>query len=192
MAWFNDAKFVESKKVCDCEDGKFPIQIINIETDTTDYGLVLNVYLGIDSKSWNAIPYKHSIYQGEYFDDKFSRLCECFNVDFEKALAGGAKNDFSIFLNTTGIAEFSHEKKKRVQEGFKPDGKPNFRYETEKTEFVQARLIPAAKAQNSTYAALTKQPQAEQKNTQTIQQLTTADEKAMNAVFGEGSKSLIY
>ena len=192
MAWFNDAKFVESKKVCDCEDGKFEVQITNIETDTTDYGLCLVVILGIkDANNWNGIPYKHIIYSGDYFDDKFSRLCECFGVDFNQALAGGSQNNFDIFAGKSGIAEFSHEKKKRVQDGFKPDGKPNIHYETEKIDFVQARLIAKPKTQNTTYQALTKQSSA-QTTTKTVEQLTKEDEKKMNEVFGAGSNAPLY
>ena len=47
MAWFNDVKYVEAQQVCDCEDGKFEVQIVNIETDTNNYGKLLKVSLGI-------------------------------------------------------------------------------------------------------------------------------------------------
>ena len=192
MAWFNDVKYVEAAQVCDCEDGKFEVQIVNIETDTTNYGRALKVSLGIkNAKNWNAIPYNHVIYEGEYFDAKFSRLCDCFGVDLNSNVTAFAQNDFRVFMGKTGLAEFSHKKTKKVNVGFNLNGTPKTKFVTEDSDFVTAKLIAKPKAENTTLNAMAGKAQPQQ-TVQTIQQMTEADKKAMESVFGAGSNAPLY
>lgn len=191
MAWFNDVKYVETQQVCDCEDGKFEVQIVNIETDTSSYGRLLKVSLGIKgAKNWNAVPYNHVIYEGEYFDQKFSRLCDCFGVDLESNIQKFANNDFSIFAGKAGLAEFSHKKTKKVTDGFNENGTPKTKFITEDSDFVTAKLIAKPKQGNSTYNALTKQPA--EKSDKSFEQIQAESNKAMEQAFGTPGNSPLY
>jgi len=193
MAWFNDVKYVEAPQVCDCEDGKFEVQIVNIETDTNNYGKLLKVSLGIKgAKNWNAIPYNHVIYEGEYFDAKFSRLCDCFGVDLTSNVTAFKQNDFRVFVGKSGMAEFSHKKTKKVNDGLNANGTPKTKFVTEDSDFVTAKLLPKPKAKNTTFNAIMGKAPEAPATQKTIEQVTSEDEKKMNEIFGAGNTAPLY
>jgi hypothetical protein len=104
---------------------------------------VLVVFFNVNAPTWNRIPYRHTIFEGENFDYGYSRLCDCFGVNIAETIGG----NFNPFVNKIGKAEFSHTKQKKVVTGYDQSGKPIEEWKTEKSQYVNAKLIEKPQAQ---------------------------------------------
>lgn len=151
MSWYTDAQYRPVTAVCECSDGIHEIKISGIKEENFQGKRVLAVYLNVNDSAWNKIPYRYAIFEGDNFDYGFSRLCDCFAVNLDSVRNG----NWQPFVNKTGRADFSHLKSKKVQNGFSPDGKPIESWVTEKSQYVNAKLLeftapqPAQSAQNA-------------------------------------------
>jgi len=184
MSWYTNAQYKPETAACEVPDGTYDIKIADIREESYNGKRLLAVYLNINSQAWNRIPYRHTIFEGDNFDYGFSRLCDCFGTDFNQCLNG----NWQPFVNKCGKATFTHTKTKKVVTGYGPDGKPVEEWKTEKSDFVNAKLLKnqASPAPVTQQAYTT--PQQMQSPQQTIAQITKADEAAMSQTFGDLGK----
>lgn len=178
MSWFTNAQYKPEASVCEVPDGTYDIMIADIRIESYNGKQLLAIYLNVNCPAWNHIPYRHTIFEGDNFDYGFSRLCDCFGTEFSQCLNG----NWQPFVNKVGKASFSHTKTKKVVTGYDQSGKPIEEWKTEKSDFVNAKLLK----KQTPIAAPAPQP-AQPQPAQTQQQfetMTKADEAAMAQAFG--------
>lgn len=137
MSWYTNAQYVKPITTCECSDGVHDIMISDIKEESYNGTRILAIYFRVNDSSWNQIPYRHAIFEGDKFDSNFSRLCDCFGVDLQLILGG----NWQPFVDKVGKAEFSHTKNKKVVTGYDPNGKPIEEWKTEKSDFVNIKLL---------------------------------------------------
>lgn len=170
MSWITNAQYVPATKSCECQDGTYDISLCDVKYEQYQGKNVLAVFFTVNAPSWNKIPYRHTIFEGDNFDYGLSRLCDCFGVNFQEVIGG----NFNPFVNKVGKAEFSHTKQKKVVTGYDQAGKPIEEWKTEKSQYVNAKLIEKQ-------ASPAPQPQATQQN---IAPMSQADANGMAQAFG--------
>ena len=143
MSWITNAQYVPATKSCECQDGTYDIMICDVKYEQYQGKNVLAVFFHVNAPTWNKIPYRHTIFEGDNFDYGLSRLCDCFGVNFQEVIGG----NFNPFVNKVGKAEFSHTKQKKVVTGYDQSGKPIEEWKTEKSQYVNAKLIEKQQAQ---------------------------------------------
>lgn len=145
MSWITNAQYVPAPKSCECQDGTYDIMICDVKYEQYQGKNVLAVFFHVNAPTWNKIPYRHTIFEGENFDYGLSRLCDCFGVNFQEVIGG----NFNPFVNKVGKAEFSHTKQKKVVTGYDQSGKPIEEWKTERSQYVNAKLIEKAQPQEA-------------------------------------------
>lgn len=159
MSFLGTASYKEAMEFCEVQDGTYEIALahngIRIE-NTTNNKQALVFYFKINSPSWNHIPYRHVVVEGDYFDDGFSRVCDCFGVHFATIQQEISEGNFSQFK--IGKAKFSHTQRKQVQEGPNPDGTVKTKWENVKSDYVRIEKLIKAELPNNA-PAQAQQPQ---------------------------------
>lgn len=119
--------------------------IVDIKKNSYNGTNCIDFYIGIDTKGsgWNGTPFRKRVYDNDYFDKNWSKMCDCFGVPPEKA--GEAIHNFRLFANKKGKIYFSYDKRGQ-------DGNGNWGYLP--TEYMQLELLK----QNSREAVGPREP----------------------------------
>lgn len=178
MSWITNALYVQATKNCEVQDGTYDIMICDVKYDTYQGKNILVVFFKIKAPTWNKIPYRHTIFEGENFDYGYSRLCDCFGVNLMETLNG----NFTPFVNKIGKAEFTHLKKSKVVTGYDPNGRPIEEWKTEKSKYVNIRLIDKASLM----------PPVQQNAEAVVPPVSAADSMAASSVFDNAGKPVTF
>lgn len=144
MSFLGNAKYLQN--ICEVEDGTYQVRITAMKIETIKDKNALTVSFKINSSSWNQVPFRYVMFEGDSFDNKFSRFCDCFGADFATAQNEILNNDFHQF-RSIGLVKFSHFQRKLVQVGLNEDGTPRNEWKTEKSDYVQIeKLLPMQKS----------------------------------------------